>query len=57
MVDIRSANTRPDNIGGGVIYEFWLKSPEEKTELPGPGEVGCKHISCMGEIYGRDRNP
>ena len=38
MVDIRSANTRPDNIGGGVIYEFWLKSPEEKTELPGPGE-------------------
>ena len=36
--DIRSATNRPDNIGGGVAYEFWLGTAEDKKELPKPGE-------------------
>ena len=37
-IEIRSVVRRPDNLGGGTVYEFWLSETAQRKYLPEPGE-------------------
>jgi len=36
-IDIKNGTPRAKHLGGGVVYEFWLKTPAEIPDLPPPG--------------------